>query len=159
MRDGEKLSGGGAFNDSTLFTLTLTPAGLEISTPDAAEFVPYIMPSAVCLDAALYLKDDEILSADVACGGGQLGVLAPLQGLASDGPIGHANSVLAPVLGRAGIYEGCAGVLAPLGGVAWTGAGLGLGVLSPMQSEGIGSAGGLCYRYDLGKLIKNHHDL
>ena len=142
VRDGEKLSGGGAFNDGTLFTLDLTPEGLEISTPDASEFVPYIMPSAVCLDAALYLKDDEILSADVACGGGQLGVLVPLQGLASNGPIGHANSVLAPVVGRAGIYEGCAGVLAPLGGVAWTGAGLGLGVLAPMQSEGIGSVGG-----------------
>ena len=140
VRDGEKLSGGGAFNDGTLFTLDLTPTGLQISTSDASEFVPYIMPSAVCLDAALYLKDDEILSADVACGGGQLGVLAPLQGLASDGPIGHANSVLAPVVGRAGIYEGCAGVLAPLGGVAWTGAGLGLGVLAPMQGEGTGSA-------------------
>ena len=143
VRDGEKLSGGGAFNDGTLFTLDLTPTGLQISTSDASEFVPYIMPSAVCLDAALYLKDDEILSADVACGGGQLGVLAPLQGLASNGPIGHANSVLAPVVGRAGIYEGCAGVLAPLGGVAWTGAGLGLGVLAPMQSEGIGSVGGV----------------
>ena len=142
VRDGEKLSGGGAFNDGTLFTLDLTPTGLQISTPDASEFVPYIMPSAVCLDAALYLKDDEILSADVACGGGQLGVLVPLQGLASNGPIGHANSVLAPVAGRAGIHEGCAGVLAPLGGVAWTGAGLGLGVLAPMQSEGIGSVGG-----------------
>ena len=143
VRDGEKLSGGGAFNDGTLFTLDLTPTGLQISTADASEFVPYIMPSAVCLDAALYLKDDEILSADVACGGGQLGVLAPLQGLASQGPIGHANSVLAPVVGRAGMYEGCAGVLAPLGGVAWTGAGLGLGVLAPMQSEGIGSVGGV----------------
>lgn len=143
VRDGERLSGGGVFNDGTLFTLDLTPAGLQISTSDASEFVPYIMPSAVCLDAALYLKDDEILSADFACGGGQLGVFAPLQGLASDGPIGHANSVLAPVTGRAGIYEGCAGVLAPLGGVAWTGAGLGLGVLSPMQSEGIGSVGGV----------------
>ena len=143
VRDGEKLSGGGAFNDGTLFTLDLTPTGLQISTADASEFVPYIMPSAVCLDAALYLKDDEILSADVACGGGQLGVLVPLQGLASNGPIGHANSVLAPVVGRAGIYEGCAGVLAPLGGVAWTGAGLGLGVLAPMQSEGIGSVGGV----------------
>ena len=143
VRDGERLSGGGVFNDGTLFTLDLTPAGLQISTSDASEFVPYIMPSAVCLDAALYLKDDEILSADVACGGGQLGVLAPLQGLASNGPIGHANSVLAPVVGRAGIYEGCAGVLAPLGGVAWTGAGLGLGVLAPMQSEGIGSVGGV----------------
>ena len=143
VRDGEKLSGGGAFNDGTLFTLDLTPTGLQISTSDASEFVPYIMPSAVCLDAALYLKDDEILSADVACGGGQLGVLVPLQGLASNGPIGHANSVLAPVVGRAGIYEGCAGVLAPLGGVAWTGAGLGLGVLAPMQSEGIGSVGGV----------------
>ena len=143
VRDGEKLSGGGAFNDGTLFTLDLTPTGLQISTSDASEFVPYIMPSAVCLDAALYLKDDEILSADVACGGGQLGVLAPLQGLASQGPIGHANSVLASVVGRAGIYEGCAGVLAPLGGVAWTGAGLGLGVLAPMQSEGIGSVGGV----------------
>ena len=142
VRDGEKLSGGGAFNDGTLFTLDLTPTGLQISTADASEFVPYIMPSVVCLDAALYLKDDEILSADVACGGGQLGVLAPLQGLASQGPIGHANSVLAPVVGCAGIYEGCAGVLAPLGGVAWTGAGLGLGVLAPMQSEGIGSVGG-----------------
>ena len=142
VRDGEKLSGGGAFNDGTLFTLDLTPTGLQISTSDASEFVPYIMPSAVCLDAALYLKDDEILSADVACGGGQLGVLAPLQGLASNGPIGHANSVLAPVVGRAGIYEGCAGVLAPLGGVAWTGTGLGLGVLAPMQSEGVGSVGG-----------------
>ena len=141
VRDGEKLSVGGAFNDGTLFALDLTPTGLQISTADASEFVPYIMPSAVCLDAALYLKDDEILSADVACGGGQLGVLAPLQGLASNGPIGHANSVLAPVVGRAGIYEGCAGVLAPLGGVAWTGAGLGLGVLAPMQSEGIGSVG------------------
>ena len=140
VRDGEKLSGGGAFNDGTLFTLDLTPTGLQISTADASEFVPYIMPSAVCLDAALYLKDDEILSADVACGGGQLGVLAHLQGLASNGPIGHANSVLAPVVGRAGIYEGCAGVLAPLGGVAWTGAGLGLGVLAPMQGEGTGSA-------------------
>ena len=147
VRDGEKLSGGGAFNDGTLFTLDLTPTGLQISTSDASEFVPYIMPSAVCLDAALYLKDDEILSADVACGGGQLGVLAPLQGLASNGPIGHANSVLAPVVGRAGIYEGCAGVLAPLGGVAWTGAGLGLGVLAPMQSEGIGSVGdGLAFQ-------------
>lgn len=143
VRDGEKLSGGGVFNDGTLFTLDLAPAGLQISTSDASEFVPYIIPSAVCLDAALYLKDDEILSADVACGGGQLGVLAPLQGLASQGPIGHANSVLAPVVGRAGIYEGCAGVLAPLGGVAWTGAGLGLGVLTPMQSEGIGSVGGV----------------
>ena len=143
VRDGEKLSGGGAFNDGTLFTLDLTPTGLQISTADASEFVPYIMPSAVCLDAALYLKDDEILSADVACGGGQMGVLAPLQGLASNGPIGHANSVLAPVVGRAGLYEGCAGVLAPLGGVAWTGAGLGLGVLAPMQSEGIGSVGGV----------------
>lgn len=142
VRDGEKLSGGGAFNDGTLFTLDLTPTGLQISTADASEFVPYIMPSAVCLDAALYLKDDEILSADVACGGGQLGVLVPLQGLASNGPIGHANSVLVPVVGRAGIYEGCAGVLAPLGGVAWVGAGLGLGVLAPMQSEGIGSVGG-----------------
>ena len=142
VRDGENLSGGGAFNDGTLFTLDLTSTGLQISTADASEFVPYIMPSAVCLDAALYLKDDEILSADVSCGGGQLGVLAPLQGLASQGPIGHANSVLAPVVGRAGIYEGCAGVLAPLGGVAWTGAGLGLGVLAPMQSEGIGSVGG-----------------
>ena len=81
VRDGEKLSGGGAFNDGTLFTLDLTPTGLQISTSDASEFVPYIMPSAVCLDAALYLKDDEILSADVACGGGQLGVLAPLQGV------------------------------------------------------------------------------
>ena len=143
VRDGEKLSGGGAFNDGTLFTLDLTPTGLQISTSDASEFVPYIMPSAVCLDAALYLKDDEILSADVACGGGQLGVLVPLQGLAYNGPIGHANSVLAPVVGRAGMYEGCAGVLAPLGGVAWTGAGLGLGVLAPMQSEGIGSVGGV----------------
>lgn len=143
VRDGERLSGGGVFNDGTLFTLDLTPAGLQISTSDASEFVPYIMPSAVCLDAALYLKDDEILSADVACGGGQLGVLAPLQGLASQGPIGHANSVLTPVVGRAGIYEGCAGVLAPLGGVAWIGAGLGLGVLTPMQSEGIGSVGGV----------------
>lgn len=143
VRDGERLSGGGVFNDGTLFTLDLKPAGLQISTSDASEFVPYIMPSAVCLDAALYLKDDEILSADVACGGGQMGVLAPLQGLASNGPTGHANSVLAPVTGRAGIYEGCAGVLAPLGGVAWTGAGLGLGVLAPMQSEGIGSVGGV----------------
>jgi hypothetical protein len=143
VRDGEKLSGGGAFTDGTLFTLDLTPAGLQISTSDASEFVPCILPSAVCLDAALYLEDDEILSADFACGGGQLGVLVPLQGLASDGPIGHANSVLAPVTGRAGIYEGCAGVLAPLGGVAWTGAGLGLGVLAPMQSEGIGSVGGV----------------
>lgn len=142
VRDGEKLSGGGAFNDGTLFTLTLTPAGLEISTPDAAEFVPYIMPSEVCLDAALYLKDDEILSADVFCGGGQLGVLALLQGLASDGPIGRADSMLAPVVGHAGIYEGCAGVLAPMGGVAWVGTGLGLGVLAPMQSDGTGSVGG-----------------
>lgn len=139
--DGEKLSGGGAFTDGTLFTLDLTPAGLQISTSDDSEFVPYIMPSAVCLDAALYLEDDEILSADFACGGGQLGVLAPLQGLSSDGPVGHANSVLAPVTGRAGIYEGCAGVLAPLGGTAWTGAGFGLGVLAPMQSEGVGSVG------------------
>lgn len=141
VSDGTPLGSGGTFDDGTLFTLTLTPAGLEISTPDASEFVPYIMPSAVCLDAALYLKDDEILSADFACGGGQLGVLAPLQGLASDGPVGHANSVLAPVTGRAGIYEGCAGVLAPLGGEAWIGAGLGLGVFAPMQSEGVGSVG------------------
>lgn len=141
VRDGEKLSGGGAFTDGTLFALDLTPTGMYISTPDGGEFVPYVMPSAVCLDAALYLKDDEILSADFACGGGQLGVLAPLQGLASDGPIGHANSVLAPVTGRAGMHEGCAGVLAPLGGVAWTGAGLGAGVLAPMQSEGVGSVG------------------
>lgn len=142
VSDGAPLAGGGAFDDGTLFTLTLTPAGLEISTPDAAEFVPRLMPSAVCLDAALYLKDDEILSADVACGGGQLGVLAPVQALASDGPIGHASSVLAPVVGRAGVYEGCAGVLAPLGGVAWVGAGLGQGVLAPMQAEGTGSVGG-----------------
>lgn len=142
VSDGTPLAGGGAFDDGTLFTLTLTPAGLEISTPDAAEFVSRVMPSAVCLDAALYLKDDEILSADVACGGGQLGVLAPVQALASDGPIGHASSVLAAVVGRAGVYEGCAGVLAPLEGVAWVGAGLGQGVLAPMQAEGIGSAAG-----------------
>lgn len=142
VSDGTPLAGGGAFDDGTLFTLTLTPAGLEISTPDAAEFVPRVMPSAVCLDAALYLKDDEILSADVACGGGQLGVLAPVQALASNGPIGHANSVLAAVVGRAGMHEGCAGELAPLGGAAWVGAGLGLGVLTPMQAEGLGSGGG-----------------
>lgn len=141
VKDGTPLAGGGAFEDGTLFTLELTTTGLQISTPDTSEFVPCILPSAACLDAALYLKDDEILSADFVCGGGQLGVFAPVDGLASDGPIGHANSVLAPVAGSAGLYEGGAGVLAPMGGVSWVGAGLGLGVLAPLQSEGVGSVG------------------
>lgn len=148
VRDGEKLSGGGTFEDGTLFTLDLTPAGLQISTPDASEFVPYIVPSAVCLDAALYLMDDEILSAGVVIGGGQLGVLAALEGVAAGTDMartGHADSTLAPVIGGAGVYTRGEGVLAPvLGqavggrGVAW---GSGDGVLAPVSGMAGGSAG------------------
>ena len=148
VRDGEKLSGSGTFEDGTLFTLDLTPAGLQISTSDASEFVPYIMPSAVCLDAALYLMDDEILSAGVVSGGGQLGVLAALEGVAAGTdrvPTGHADSTLAPVVGAAGVYTRGEGVLAPvLGqavggrGVAW---GSGDGVLASVSGMAGGSAG------------------
>lgn len=147
VRDGEKLSGGGTFEDGTLFTLDLTPAGLQISTSDSSEFVPYTMPSAVCLDAALYLMDDEILSAGVVSGGGQLGVLSALEGVAGTNlvPTGHADSTLAPVVGGSGVYTRGEGVLAPvLGqavggrGVAW---GSGDGVLASVSGMAGGSAG------------------
>lgn len=140
VRDGQRLPGGGVFDYESLFTLELLPDGLAISTSGGDEaFVPYILPAPVCLDAALYLAGDEILTADVAVGGGQYGVLQLLDGLAADGPVGVARSVLAPVLGSAGIWSGGAAVLAPLDGVGWVGDGMGQGVLATVTSEGFGS--------------------
>lgn len=128
-----------AYNDGDVFELVLQTGSVMYKVNGNIMFGDaFTCDAPVYLDVAMFSGGDKVVDAQMISGGGQYGVMMPLQGYAYQGSYGRGNGKFAPLRGDGGIHSGQASVMAPLGGVgAWTEK-FGIGLIPPLTSSGGG---------------------